>query len=297
MADTNMDIIRELIAASGLEAPTIAEQRASMEALMGAAALPDGVTVEPTTLAGRPAEWIDPPGGSRDRVLLYLHGGGYCIGSINTHRELASRLAVASKARVVTLEYRLAPEHPFPAALDDATAAFRELVAGGHSPAELAIGGDSAGGGLTLATLVAFRDGGDPLPATAVLLSPWTDLTATSSTWTTRAEIDPMVRRDGLDLMAESYLAGRPGTEPLASPRFAELGGLPPMLVQVGDAEVLLDDSVNLRDDATAAGVDVTLDVWDDMIHVFQAFPPELLPQAAESVARIGAWLIEHTTP
>ena len=230
-------------------------------------------------------------------MLLYLHGGGYCIGSITTHRELAARLAVASQGRVLTLDYRLAPEHPFPAGLDDATAAYRELVGHGLSPAQLAIGGDSAGGGLTLATLVALRDAGDPLPATAVLLSPWTDLTATSGTWATRSEADPMVTRDGLDLMARSYLDGRSDTDPLASPRYAELSGLPPLLVQVGDAEVLLDDSVNLRNDATAAGVDVTLDVWDEMIHVFQAFPPELVPEAAESVARIGAWLIEHTSP
>lgn len=296
MANANMDVVRELIAASGLTAPTIAEQRSSMEAVMGAEEPPVGVTVAPTIIAGRPAEWIDPVGGSTDRVLLYLHGGGYCIGSINTHRSLAARLALASQARVVTIDYRLAPEDPFPAALDDATGAYRSLVGEGFSPSRIAIGGDSAGGGLTLATLVALRDAGDPLPATAVMMSPWTDLTNSSSTFATRAEVDPMVTHDGLELMAEAYLNGRGATEALPSPHFADLHGLPPLLVQVGDAEVLLDDSLALRDRAVAAGVDVSLDVWDDMIHVFQAFPPELLPEADESIALIGRWLIGHTS-
>ena len=295
--DTPMDVIRALIADSGMGTGTIADQRATMEALLGSGPAPAGVAVEPTTIAGRPAEWLTPDGAGPDRALLYLHGGGYCIGSINTHRDLAGRIAVASGMRVVNLDYRLAPEHPFPAAPDDATAAYRALLAQGLAPERLAIAGDSAGGGLTLATLVALRDAGDPLPATAVLLSPWTDLTATSSTWTTRADVDHLVQREGLDAMAAAYLDGRATTDPGASPRFADLHGLPPLLVQVGDAEVLLDDSVHLRDDAIAAGVPVTLDIWDDMVHVFQAFPPELLPQAGESLATIGAWLIGHTSP
>ena len=295
-SNPNVELLRTFLAASGFQAPTIVERRQAMDALV-TVETPPGVTLEPTVVAGRPAEWIDPIGGDHERVLLYLHGGAYCIGSIASHRLLAATLAVASQGRVLLLDYRLAPEHPCPAAVDDATAGYRALLDAGYDPARLAIGGDSAGGGLTLATLVALRDAGDPLPATGVLLSAWTDLTNSSESWTTRAEADPVVDRVGLDMMAAAYLAGRPATDPAASPHFADVRGLPPLLVQVGDAEVLRDDSVAVRDAAVAGGVEVTLDIWDGMVHVFQAFGPDMFPEAGESTAKIGQWLIAHTSP
>lgn len=299
MANAHIELIRELFAA-GIMMPsgTIAEQRKAMELSSGALPVPDGVTVTPTNLGGRPAEWLGPAIDSGidagDSLVLYLHGGGYCIGSISTHRNLAGRLALACGGRVVNLEYRLAPEHPFPAAIDDVVAAYAELIELGHDPACIAIAGDSAGGGLTVAALLAIRDSTMVMPAAGVCLSPWTDLTQSASTWTTRADADPVVTKAGLDMMAAAYLDGGSATDPLASPAFADLTGLPPLLVQVGEAEVLLDDSVGLRNAALAAGVDVTLDVWADMIHVFQAFPPGMLPESDAGLARIAAFLDRH---
>ncbi len=294
MGNVNIDLIREIVAASGLDAATIDEQRAAMEATAGALIPPDTVTVEPTTVAGRPAEWIAPREGASDRVVLYLHGGGYCIGSIRTHRNLCARLALAYGGRVLNLDYRLAPEDPFPAAIDDVLDAYRELLGAGWSPARIAIAGDSAGGGLTVASLVAIRQQGLPLPAAGVCLSPWVDLTQSSATYVSRADVDPMVTKDGLDVMAAAYLGEASLNEPLASPLFADLAGLPPLLVHVGDAEVLLDDSLALRDTARAAGVDVTFDLWPEMIHVFQAFPAELLPESDLSIAGVADFLDER---
>jgi len=296
MANANIDMIRQLVASSGLDEPTIADQRAGLERTAGALPAPDGVTVVATTLGGRPAERITPVNGgpAAASVVLYLHGGGYCIGSLSTHRNLAGRLALARGGPVVTLDYRLAPEHPFPAAVDDAVAAYRELLDGDTPATSIAIAGDSAGGGLTVATLLALRAAGLPQPAAAACLSPWTDLTQSGATYLSRAEADPLITRAGLDAMAGAYLDGHPADDPLASPLFADLTGLPPLVVHVGDAEMLLDDAVRLSDHAVTAGVDLTLRVWDDMIHVFQAFPPELLPESDASIAAIAEFLDDH---
>ena len=179
-----------------------------------------------------------------DAAVLYLHGGGYCIGSLGSHRGLGGRLAMAAGCPVVTLDYRLAPEHPFPAAVDDATDAYRDLLATGLAPSRIAIAGDSAGGGLTVATLLALRSAGTPLPAAALCLSPWADLTQSSPAYDRLGDLDPMVSKSGLDLMAGSYLGGVDPRTELASPLFAEhLGGLPPMRIEVGEHEVLLDDA------------------------------------------------------
>ncbi len=296
MPNPNIEAIRQMVAASGLDAGTIPEQRQAMEATAGMQRLPDGVTVETTTVAGRPAEWIAPDTDANQSVVIYLHGGAYCIGSLSTHRNLVSRLALAYGGRVLNLDYRLAPEDPHPAAIDDVVAAYCELLDHGLDPSDMALAGDSAGGGLTVAALLAIRDAALPMPAAAVCLSPWADLTQSASTFDTRAEADPMVTKAMLDEMADAYLAGRPATDPLASPALGDLTGLPPLLVQVGDAEVLLDDSIRLRDAALAAGVEVTLDVWPDMIHVFQAFPPELLPESDQSLTKVGAFLAAHLT-
>jgi len=274
--------------------PTVADMRTGFEAIASVFTAAPDVVRQPVRAGGVPAEWVSTPEASAARVILYLHGGGYVIGSINTHRDLASRLSRAAGARVLLIDYRLAPEHPFPAAVDDATAAYRWLLATGVAPAQIAIAGDSAGGGLTVATLVALRDAGAPLPAAGVCLSPWVDLEGIGASMTTKASVDPMVQRDGLLQMAALYLNGQPARTPLAAPLYADLTGLPPLLVQVGTAETLLDDSTRLAERARAAGVAVTLEPWDDMVHVWQIFAA-MLPEAREAIDRIGAFVRAYT--
>ena len=264
--------------------------RANMESMTGLLPLPPDVTAAPTTVNDVPAEWVSTPEADAERVILYLHGGAYVVGSVNTHRDLAGRLSRASGARVLNVDYRLAPEHPHPAAVDDATAAYRWLLDVGHEPAELAVAGDSAGGGLTIATLVALRDAKEPMPAAGVCLSPWVDLEGTGESMETRAHLDPMVQREHLMRMAKLYLADHHVRTPLAAPLYADLSGLPPLYIQVGTAETLLDDSNRLAERAREAGVDVTLEHWDDMIHVFQAFAP-MLPEGQQAVDKIGEYL------
>lgn len=267
-----------------------ATMRAGMESMTGLMPLPPDVATEPASANGVPAEWVSVPTASADRVVLYVHGGAYVIGSINTHRDLAGRISRASGARVLNVDYRLAPEHPHPAAVEDATAAYRWLVANGHAPARLAIAGDSAGGGLTIATLVALRDAGDPLPAAGVCLSPWVDLEGIGESMSSRAHLDPMVQKDHLLRMAKLYLGDLHPRTPLAAPLYADLSGLPPLLIQVGTAETLLDDATRIAERAKKAGVEVTLDVWEDMIHVFQAFAP-MLPEGQRAIEQIGEYL------
>src|SRR5262245_59138573 len=181
MAHPGIEIVHQFMADAGWnQTASLQERRALMEASAGGIPAPDGVVIEPDTVGGRPAEWLRPEGAERGNVLLYLHGGGYCVGSINTHRNLAGRLALATGGSVCIVDYRLAPEDPFPAAIEDASAAFRDIVSRGHDPQRVAIGGDSAGGGLTAATLLSLRDSGGPLPAAGVCISPWADLTQSS---------------------------------------------------------------------------------------------------------------------
>jgi acetyl esterase/lipase len=270
--------------------PSIAEMRAGIEAMAGAAVIPADVKREQVSAGGVPAEWVVAENADPDRVILYLHGGGYVIGSINTHRELGSRLSRAAAARVLLIDYRLAPEHPHPAAVDDAVAAYRWLLSQGVHPSRLAIGGDSAGGGLTVATLVAVRDAGLPMPAAGVCLSPWVDLEGIGESMTTKAAADPMVQRDQLLKMGAAYLAGQNPRTPLASPLYADLSGLPPLLIQVGTAETLLDDSTRLAERARKSGVQVTLEPWEDMIHVWHAFA-SLLPEGRQAIDRIGEFV------
>jgi acetyl esterase/lipase len=196
----------------------------------------------------------------------------------------------AAGARVLLIDYRLAPEHPFPAAVDDATRAYQFLLASGIQPARAAIAGDSAGGGLTVASLLALRDAGARLPAAGVCLSPWFDLTMSGGSIRSKAAVDPMVQGENLGRMAQAYLGTADAKLPLASPLFADLRGLPPLLVHVGTAEVLLDDSIRFAERARAADVDVTLDEWDDMVHVWHAFAA-FLPEAREAMQRVGAFL------
>jgi epsilon-lactone hydrolase len=276
-----------------LEGATILDKRSGMESMAGGAPLPDGTTVQVVDAGGVAAEWVAVDGAGDDAVVLYLHGGGYCIGSLNTHRAMAARVAAVCGARALNVDYRLAPEHPHPAAVDDAVTAYRWLLGTGVAPGAVVVGGDSAGGGLVVATLLALRDGGDPLPAAGFCMSPWVDLTCTGGTFATKADADPMCSKEGLDEMAAAY-AGEHGVHhPLVSPLHADLSGLPPLLIQVGTAEVLLDDAVGLAERARAAGVDVRLEAWDDLVHVFQAFAP-MVPEAVEAIDRIGAFVQER---
>ncbi len=272
----------------------VATMRESMEAMMSAMDSPEGMKAEPTEAGGVPAEWISFADSDTSRALLYLHGGGYALGSIATHRGLAGRLARDLGCRVLILDYRLAPEHPHPAAVEDALAACRFLRDSGVTPEKTAIAGDSAGGGLTIATLLALRDAGEPLPAAAVGLSAWLDLAGTGPSNTGKAEADPIVTMESLFRMAEWYLGGRAASEvPTASPLSADPSGLPPLLLQVGEAEVLLDDSTRFATKAEQAGVAVELQVWPDMVHVWHAFGDEV-PESRDAVGGIAAFLGKH---
>lgn len=298
MTHPGVEMIRTFMADAGLGAGTLVERRDALDRGAASSEPPRGVRVRRAELGGRRAEWIHPDGGRDDAVVLYLHGGGYCIGSLDTHRDLAARLAVATGTTVVTLDYRLAPEHPFPAAVDDACAAYRELVEGGTPPGRIAVAGDSAGGGLTIAMLVALRSEGLPLPAAAVCLSPWVDLTQTAPTFESLAGEDPMVTKEGLDEMADAYLAGADPRSELASPLFAEsLGGLPPVHIEVGACELLLDDSRRLADRIRVDGGSATVTVWPELVHVFQAFPGSMVPEADESVAAVGHFIADRLGP
>ncbi len=277
-----------------IDEPSLAELRAGFDALGAMFPVAPDVNVQPVNAGAVPAEWVVAPNASADRTILYLHGGGYVIGSFATHRGLVARLSRAASARVLQIDYRLAPEHPHPAAVEDATTSYRWLLAAGAMPARTVIAGDSAGGGLTVATLVALRDARQPLPAAAVCMSPWIDLEALGESMTSKAAVDPIVQRDGLLRMAALYLHGANPRTPLAAPLHAGLAGLPPLLVQVGGAETLLDDAKRLVQQARAAGVDATLDVWNDMIHVWQLFAP-MLREGQDAIERIGDFVRRHT--
>lgn len=271
--------------------PDIEASRRSMEELMGQFPVEPYITIEPVTLHDRiPAEWVYAPEAAADRVLLYLHGGAYVLGSPRAYRDLTSRLSRATGCRVLAVDYRLAPENRFPAAIEDAVASYRWLLSSGYAPNQVVIGGDSAGGGLTLATLLSLRDAGDPLPAAAVLLSPWTDLEGTGESLKTRREVEPWLNPDALRGTAALYLGETDPRHPLASPIHADLRGLPPMLVHVGDEEILLDDSLRLVRRAREAGVEVTCKVFDGMWHVFHAFAA-VVPESRQAIEEIGAYV------
>ena len=273
---------------------TIEQARAGLEVLSEIVKPAADVQCEPLDVDGVPGEWVAASNADPERIVYCLHGGGYTIGSIKSHREMVSRISRATAARALLVEYRLAPEHRFPAAVEDALSGYRWLISNGADPARMAIAGDSAGGGLTVATLVALRDAGDPLPAAAVCISPWVDMECLGESMRTKADVDPWVQYEPLVKQAEMYLAGADPRHPLAAPLYADLSGLPPLLIQVGTSETLLDDSTRLAERATAAGVDVTLDVWDEMIHVFQLFAT-MLPEGQQAIDRIGEFVRERT--
>src|SRR2546426_1389065 len=272
---------------------TIEQRRAQYDRAERVFPTPADVAIEAVKAPQRPAEWLRPPRVRSDTVVLYLHGGGYVIGSPRSHRHLAAAIARAARARALVLDYRLAPEHPFPAALEDAVAAYRWLLAQGQAPASLVVAGDSAGGGLTVATLVALRELGVPLPAAGVCISPWGDLTCSTPSYATNAAADPIVRPAIVGEMARAYLAGADPKTPLASPRFADLSGLPPLLIHVGRDEVLLDDATGLAEGLKVAGVAARLEIVPRMVHVWHWFLP-MLDEAQTAVDEIGAFVNAH---
>lgn len=273
--------------------PTLEEQRAGALAFGDMTGTPSGVSYTDVDAGGVPAEWVVPEGAADDRVLQYVHGGGYVICSMRTHSKLVGHIAKAAGVKALNVDYRLAPEHPHPAAVNDSLAAYEWLLDQGYAPHNIAIAGDSAGGGLTFATLLAIRDRGLPLPATAVPLSPWVDLEGTGDTMKTHADRDLLVNEVGLKQMADLFLGGGDAHDPLAAPLHGDLRGLPPIYIQVGDDETLLDDSRRIAAKAHAAGVHVRLDVFPEMQHVFQMGAGNV-PEADDAVARIGAYLREH---
>lgn len=251
--------------------------------------LPQGVEVRACTIGGCPAEWLVPPGAKVGTAVLHLHGGAYQTGSRETHRALSAHFALATGSPVLLFEYRLAPEHPFPAGLEDALRVYRELASSGDIT-RIALAGDSAGGGLALALALSLRDAGDPPPVGLALLSPWTDLALTGATHRSKARLDPYFpTQDILDLAAERY-AGADRRNPLISPLYADLSSLPPMLIHVGTYEALLDDSLMFAERASAAGTTVEVKQWPGMWHVWQTFSGKM-PEADKSLAELSAFL------
>jgi acetyl esterase/lipase len=260
--------------------------------------LVEGTTESSTTVGGRPAAVIQPAAAVPRSTVLYLHGGAYEVGSIPAYRAFASRIALDLDATVVVLDYRLAPEHPFPAAVDDVVAAYRELLAAGTDRGQMVVMGDSAGGGLSVAALLALGREHVPGPAAAVCLSPWTDLTMTADSYTRCATTDPFLDRDTLARSAQSYLAGSDSRDPLASPVFAdaELGRLAPILIQAAAGEVLADDAATLAAHIDAAGGEVELELWPDLTHVWHLLGPAI-PEARDAMLRIAQFVHAHCTP
>ena len=254
---------------------------------------PRGVTVRKGVLAGVPVECSAPSGHVTDRRILYLHGGGFVSGSPRTHRGIAGRIARGADARVAVIDYRLAPEHPFPAALEDAAAAYRALLEQGAPPSRLALVGDSAGGNLVFALLLKLKEEGAPMPAAAVAMSPFVDLTGGGESLRTNAALDPLLHVAGLPAVLDAYAPQRDLKNPLLSPLFGDLKGLPPCLIQCGSDEILCDDAVRMQRALQRAGVDAELEVWSEMPHVWQAFA-RLIPEGRTALERICRFLRER---
>jgi epsilon-lactone hydrolase len=270
---------------------SVAQMRSDWDAAFTGCSGP--VSCKPVAAGGVDGEWIVPADAPHDKAILYFHGGGFRLGSVVSHRDLIARIAEASCCRVLSVNYRLAPEHRFPAALEDALAAYSWMRGQGFAPENIALAGDSAGGNLVLTLLLSLRARGAPLPAAGCLMSPWTDLAATGESYQTRAAADPIHQRSMILALAKGYLGeGADAHNPLASPLYADLSGLPPLLIQAGDRETVRDDAVMLAEKAKATGVDVELQVWDGMIHVFQMFAE--IPQAREAIASIATFLRQH---
>jgi epsilon-lactone hydrolase len=289
MSDPEIDAIRAILAASPRPSG-LAERRERLDALGRHYPIPAEFRLERIEANGVAAEWSTSPAADPARAILFLHGGGYISGSIESHRPLATAIGRAAGARTLALGYRRAPEHQFPAALDDVMSGYRFLLELGFAPGHVAIAGDSAGGGLTIALMVAARDRGVPLPSCGWCISPWVDLENTGATMSTKAAVDPLIQKPYLMELAKSYLGAASPRTPLASPLYADLTGLPPVLIQVGSAETLLDDSVRLAGALGSADDVVTLEVWPDMIHAFPLFHQQVAA-ARRALERAGHFI------
>jgi epsilon-lactone hydrolase len=289
MTNPEIDRIRETLRSRPRPAG-LAERRQRLDGLGAQYQLPSDVRVETTNANGVAAEWTSTPQADPRKVILFLHGGGYISGSIDSHRHMIAEAGRQAGARTLALGYRLAPEHPFPAALEDAIAGYRFLLSCGITPAHIALAGDSAGGGLAIAMLVSLRDAGVALPACVWCISPWVDLENSGASMTSKADIDPIIQKPYLMELATAYLNGTDPRAPLVSPIHADLHGLPPMLIQVGSAETLLDDAIRLADVAGQADRRVTLEIWPEMIHVWHLFHPQLAA-GRQALAAVGAFI------
>jgi epsilon-lactone hydrolase len=289
MANPQIEAVREWLA-SRPRPSGLAERRERLLTLVDRYTVPPDVQIETADAGGVPAEWTLTPTADAKQVVQFLHGGAYLSGSIATHRHMVAQLGRVARARTLALDYRLAPEHPFPAALEDALTAYRYLLSQGYAPAQIALAGESAGGGLALAMAVSLREMGMVLPACAWLSSPWTDLAMTGESMESKADVDPLIQKPYLLEAAAAYLNGADPRAPLASPLYADLTGLPPLLVQVGTAETLLDDSTRLARSAAQADVRVTLDIWPDTIHAWSLFYQQV-DAGQQSLEAVGAFV------
>jgi monoterpene epsilon-lactone hydrolase len=269
------------------------EQRRALRELLSAQPLPADVTVTAAELGGVPTAEVTVDGIEPRHVVLYFHAGVYVMGEASLTADLASQVGRRTDAKAISVDYRLAPEHPYPAAVDDALAAYEALLDDGVAPADIVLAGESAGGGLAVATLVNARDHGLALPAAAFVMSPYADLTLAGETMETKGEVDPLLNREALQAAVTAYVAGQDAALSLISPIFADLSGLPPLVIQAGTHEVLLDDAVRLAQRAITAEVEVTLDVTPGVPHVFQAYYP-ILDEAAAALDRAGQFLSAH---
>jgi monoterpene epsilon-lactone hydrolase len=289
MPDPEIDAIRALLS-SRPRPSELSERRERLDALGAQYSLPADVRVEAVDANGVVAEWTTTPEAKTGRAILFLHGGGYISGSLDSHRHMIAQAGREARARTLALAYRLAPEHPFPAALEDALGGYAFLLAQGFNPKNIAIAGESAGGGLAVATLTSIRDAGMSMPACAWLSSPWVDLEMAGASMSAKSTVDPLIQKSYLQELAAMYLGGVDARTPLASPIHANLSRLPPMLIQVGSAETLLDDAVRLASVAGAADVRVTLEVWPDMIHAWHLFYQQVAA-GRRALAAVGAFM------
>ena len=272
----------------------VKDERNEMEHMANMIQLSSDVEIKSVTIDGIDATWLKTPGVEEENLIIYLHGGGYITGSFNTHKDLVQRLSREARCRVITIEYGLAPEHPFPKGLNDVIKIYKWLInEEKFKPNKIVIAGDSAGGGLTLATLLKLRDLGITLPAAGVCLSPWTDLTFAGESYYDKNIIDPGITLDELMFDARLYLGNEDPKNPYVSPVYADLKGLPPLLIHVGTVEKLLNDSTRIAKSAKNAGVNVTLKIWKEMIHVFQAYAV-LIREGQESIKEIGSYILNH---
>jgi monoterpene epsilon-lactone hydrolase len=271
MANSEIEALRAEIAAH--PRPTdLQERRKRMNAQAERNPLPSDVVVQKVNANGIAAEWTITPGADLTRVLFFLHGGGYITGSLDSHRHMVAQAGREAQAKTFAIDYRLAPEYPFPAAIDDALAAYRFLLEQKVSPERIVLAGEAAGGGLALAMLISLRDSGGPLPGGTWVSSPWVDLRMTGATMETKAAVDPLTPKPYLQELADMYLGNADPASPLASPLYADLAKLPPVLIQVGSAETLLDDAVRLASKFGTADVRTTLEIWPEMMHGWHLF-------------------------